>query len=194
MCTITPGSGRSASTRIAPASTVSAAEAPAQHREVVEPVEQRQHEPRARHPRDPLQRLLAGPWPWSPRSARRPAPPASRARAGARRNHPGARCSRADRARRSAARSARARSRSRALPARPSAPASRPPTPPGPSTANFIAGAVDQHPRGSSRTHAGIHDSARVDRGLRPAQRRRTAPGAGGHTRAGGRARPRGGG
>ena len=72
----------------------------------------------------------------------------------------------------------------------PSAPASSPPTPPGPSTAILIGRAharIDQH--------AGVHH-ARAGRAppSRPAARRRTARVAGGHTRAGGRARRRGGG
>ncbi len=54
MCTTTPGCGRSASTRIEPASTDPGAKRSRSTREVVEPVEQRQHD--ARLDRDALQR------------------------------------------------------------------------------------------------------------------------------------------
>ena len=164
VCTTTPGSGRSASTRIEPASTVSGGEAPAQHREVVEPVEQRQHERRAR-PRCARAPRRAR-RPWSRRSAR---PRARRSRATARGR--ATKLAERDAAARAMPRSAIARAvASRATtitswpaPVERAAPAARRRRP-GPSTAIFT--------RAASSSTPGFMHARGVDGRLGAAQRR----------------------
>ena len=183
-CTITPGSGRSDSMRIAPARTVPRDKARAQQLEMVEAVEQRQHEPRRRAARGAAQRR--GRRPWSRRSARRSARSLALSARGCASKSPSSTLrTRRPRSLISAAVASRARIVT-SLPARHSAPATKPPTPPGPSTAIFTTPAPAA-PRGSSRPP----DRARLWPRAAPA---RTPPGAGAHTRRGDRARPRGGG
>ena len=158
-------------------------EALAQHGDVVEPVEQRQHDRRLDG--DALQRrpkpaalvatISASTGSWSSTTARGWATKSPNITL----------CTRTPCAAITAA-VAPARTTTTSMPARSSAPANSPPTPPGPSTATLMR--PDRSARPGSLCPPGR------PRPWRRAARRRRDPAAGGHTTAGDRARRRGGG